>query len=68
MERLDYKFLFRWFVGMDLDEKAWTPTVPARNRERLLEGEVAARFLAGSSSDRAATSWVCFHAGSRATG
>jgi len=46
MEQLNYNLLFRWFVGMDLDEKVWAPTVFTKNRDRLLEGEVAARFFA----------------------
>jgi len=45
MEQLNYNLLFRWFVGMDLDEKVWAPTVFTKNRDRLLEGEVAARFF-----------------------
>ncbi|MBZ0145138.1 MAG: IS5 family transposase [Rhodocyclaceae bacterium] len=46
MEQLDYNLLFRWFVGMDLDEKVWAPTVFTKNRDRLLAGDVAARFFA----------------------
>jgi transposase len=46
MEQLHYNLLFRWFVGMDLDEKVWTPTVFTKNRDRLLEGDIAARFFA----------------------
>ncbi len=46
IEQLQYNLLFRWFVGMDLDEKVWTPTVFTKNRDRLLEGDVAARFFA----------------------
>lgn len=47
MEQLSYNFLFRWFVGMDLDEKVWAPTVFTKNRDRLLEGDVAGQFFAG---------------------
>ena len=36
MEQLDYNILFRWFVGMDMDEPVWTPTVFTKNRDRLL--------------------------------
>jgi transposase len=46
MEQLEYNLLFRWFVGMDFDEKVWTPTVFTKNRDRLLEGDVASRFFA----------------------
>jgi hypothetical protein len=36
MEQLDYNLLFRWFVGMDMDEPIWAPTVFSKNRDRLL--------------------------------
>src|SRR6266851_204986 len=45
MEQLDYNFLFRWFVGLSLDDPVWDATVFTKNRERLLEGEVAAGFF-----------------------
>lgn len=45
MEQLDYNLLFRWFVGMNMDEEVWVPTVFSKNRERLLEGEVADGFF-----------------------
>ena len=41
MEQLDYNILFRWFVGMELDEPVWVPTVFTKNRDRLLTREVA---------------------------
>jgi transposase len=46
MEELDYSMLFRWFVGMNLDEPVWDVTVFTKNRDRLLEGDVAREFLA----------------------
>jgi len=46
MEQLDYNLLFRWFVGMEMDEPIWNPTVFTKNRDRLLEAEVARKFLA----------------------
>ncbi len=46
MEQLDYNFLFRWFVGLNLDEPVWDVTVFTKNRERLLKGEVAEAFFA----------------------
>src|SRR5262245_40865349 len=46
MEQLDYNLLFRWFVGLGIDDPVWHPTAFATNRDRLLEGEVAAKFLA----------------------
>jgi transposase len=45
MEQLDYNLLFRWFVGLNMDDTVWDPTVFTKNRERLLEGEVATAFL-----------------------
>jgi transposase len=45
MEQLDYNLLFRWFVGLSVDEPVWDPTVFSKNRDRLLEGETAAAFL-----------------------
>jgi transposase len=46
MEQLDYNLLYRWFVGLGVDEPVWVPTVFTKNRDRLLEAEVARRFLA----------------------
>ena len=46
MEQLDYNLLYRWFVGLGVDEVVWVPTVFSKNRERLLEAEVAHKFLA----------------------
>src|SRR5216683_1714912 len=45
MEQLDYNLLFRWFVGLTMDEPVWDPTVFTKNRQRLLDGEVATAFL-----------------------
>jgi transposase len=46
MEQLDYNLLFRWFVGLSMDAAIWNVTVFTKNRDRLLEGDVAAKFLA----------------------
>ena len=46
MEQLEFNLLFRWFVGLGVDERVWDATVFTKNRERLLAGEVASRFLA----------------------
>jgi transposase len=46
MEQLDYNLLFRWFVGLGIDDPVWHPTAFTTNRDRLLQGEVAAKFLA----------------------
>jgi transposase len=45
MEEIDYSVLFRWFVGMNLDEPVWDVTVFTKNRDRLLDGDVAREFL-----------------------
>src|SRR5881398_2749166 len=45
MERLEFDLLFRWFVGLGIDEAAWDHSTFSKNRDRLLEGAVAARFL-----------------------
>src|SRR5277367_1577221 len=45
MEQLDYNLLYRWFVGFGVDEAVWMPTVFTKNRDRLLEAEVARKFL-----------------------
>ena len=44
MEQLDYNLLFRWFVGLNMDDAVWVPTVFSKNRDRLLEGDIARRF------------------------
>src|SRR5882757_69014 len=46
MEQLDYNLLYRWFVGLGVDEAVWVPTVFTKNRDRLLEADVARKFLA----------------------
>lgn len=45
IEQLDYNLLFRWFVGMNMDEPVWNPTVFSKNRERLLKGDIAQAFF-----------------------
>jgi len=45
MERLEFDLLFRWFVGIGLDDAAWDHSVFSKNRDRLLEGDIAAKFL-----------------------
>jgi transposase len=46
MERLEYDLLFRWFVGIGVDDAAWDHSVFSKNRDRLLAGNIAAKFLA----------------------
>jgi transposase len=45
MERLEFDLLFRWFVGLGIDDAVWNHSVFSKNRDRLLEGEIAAKFL-----------------------
>jgi len=46
MEEIDYSILYRWFVGLNLDERVWDATTFTKNRDRLLEAAVAKEFLA----------------------
>ena len=46
MEEIDYSILYRWFVGLNLDDKVWDATTFTKNRDRLLEASVAKEFLA----------------------
>ena len=45
MEQLNYNLLFRWFVGLNPDDAVWVPTVFSKNRERLIDGNIADAFL-----------------------
>lgn len=45
MEQLEYNLLFRWFVGLSMDDRVWNATVFTKNRDRLLSGEIAAAFF-----------------------
>src|SRR5678809_1552612 len=47
MEELNYNLLFRWFVGLNMDDAVWHPTVYSKNRDWLLEAEVARKFFDG---------------------
>jgi transposase len=44
MEEMDYNIFFRWFVGLNLDDPVWDATVFSKNRDRLLEAEIAKEF------------------------
>src|ERR1035437_2182101 len=46
MEQLEYNMLFRWFVGLNMDDATWDVTVFTKNRERFLDGEIAEKFFA----------------------
>jgi len=52
MEQLDYNLLFRWFVGLGIDDPVWDVTVFTKNRDRLLGGEIASKFF-GAVRDNA---------------
>ena len=45
MEQMEYNLLYRWFVGLSMNEEVWHPTVFTKNRDRLLEGEIAEEFF-----------------------
>src|SRR5579862_8795707 len=45
MEQLEYNILFRWFVGLTMDDAVWTPTVFTKNRDRVLNDVIAGRFF-----------------------
>src|SRR3984957_17340036 len=47
MEQLDYNLLFRWFVGLEMDDPVWDVTVFTKNRERLISGEASQQLLGG---------------------
>jgi len=47
MEQLDYNLLFRWFVGLSMDDAVWDASTFCKNRDRLLDGDIAAQFMAG---------------------
>jgi len=53
MEQVTYNMLFRWFIGLSMDAAVWDVTVFTKNRERLLEGEVAVSFLLAVMGDAA---------------
>ena len=46
MEQLDYNLLFRWFTGLGIDDPVWDVTVFTKNRDRLLDGDIAGKFFA----------------------
>ena len=46
VERIDHDLLFRWFVGLGMEDPVWDATTFTKNRDRLLEGDIAAQFLA----------------------
>jgi transposase len=53
MEQMQYNLLFRWFVGLGIDDATWVPTVFSKNRDRLLTTDIARQFLAAILADKA---------------
>jgi len=51
-EQLDYNLMYRWFVGLGIDDPVWDATVFTKNRDRLLDAEVAAKFMAAVLAHR----------------
>ena len=58
MEEIDYSMLFRWFIGLNLDDEVWDATVFTKNRDRLLEADVAKEFLAQVVEQARAQGWA----------
>jgi transposase len=52
MERTKFDLLFRWFVGLEVDDPAWDHSSFSKNHDRLLEGRIAAKFLAAVGLSR----------------
>jgi transposase len=52
MEQMQYNLLFRWFVGLGIDDHVWVPTVFTKNRDRLLTTDIARKFLAATLAHR----------------
>src|SRR5215470_13304900 len=52
VERIDTDLLFRWFVGLGIEDPVWSATTFTKNRDRLLDGEIAAKFLAAVLADQ----------------
>jgi transposase len=59
MEEIDYSILFRWFIGLSLDEPMWSPTTFSKNRDRLLEGDIAAAFFDAVRAQAEAAGLLC---------
>jgi transposase len=58
MEQIDYSILFRWFVGMNLDDEVWDATTFTKNRERLLDADVAQQFLTAVVEQARSKGWA----------
>jgi transposase len=53
IEQMQYNLLFRWFVGLGIDDPVWVPTVFSKNRDRLLTTDIARQLLAAILADKA---------------
>lgn len=58
MEQLDYNVLFRWFVGLNMDDPVWSATTFTKKRQRLLDGDVAQTFFAQVTAAAACEGWL----------
>ena len=59
MERLEYDLLFRWFVGIGVDDAVWDHSVFSKNRDRLLEGDIASQVPERGAGAAAGEAAVC---------
>jgi len=58
MEQLQYNLLFRWFVGLSMDDPVWHPTSFTKNRDRLLDGEIAGQFFEAVCGQAREAGWL----------
>ena len=66
MEEIDYSVLYRWFIGLGMDEPIWSPTTFSKNRDRLLQSDIAAAFfdaVVGQARDAGPALRRAFHGG-----
>ena len=68
MEQLEYNLLFRWFVGLGMDDAVWAPTTFTKNRDRLLDGDIARAFFEDVVGAGPRTPACCPTSISRSTG
>ena len=52
MEQMEYNLLFRWFVGLGIDDAVWVPTVFSKNRDRLLTTDMSRKVMAATLAHR----------------
>lgn len=57
-EQLEYNLLFRWFVGLSMDDRVWVPTVFTKNRDRLLNGEIGEAFFEAVVTEARRRRWL----------